>query len=157
MNFILKFRHFKFIRLLSTWITCSLFSPLQAKIQVVFSIFFLLLSPSPLPPSLPYLSLNFFVSVWKKRSQVKQERGLNPFFSAKNLSCRICLDCGECFPQTTSDFISSCLILMHCNCFWEEALHVSILLNKEYVVDFFSLMEWNIYYFIMIAFFVTCW
>lgn len=124
-----------------------------------YKLYFPFFSPSfsrPLPLSI-ICPLIFFVSVWKKWSQVKQERGLNPFFSAKNLSCRICLDCGECFPQTTSDLISSCLILTHCNCFWEEVLHFSILLNKEYVVDFFSLMEWNIYYFIIIAFFVTCW
>ena len=44
-------------------------------------------------------------------------------------------------PQASSimhrTWTSSYLILMHCSCFWEEVLHFSILLNKEYVVDFF--------------------
>lgn len=105
-----------------------------------FRSFFLLPSPSPTPPiihSFIYLFICFRV---KKRinPKWKKERGLNPFFSAKNLSCRICLYCGECFPQTTSDFIRSCLILMYCNCFWQEVLHFAILLNKEHCGWFFS-------------------
>lgn len=130
---LIKFRQFKFIRLLSTWIRCFFFISFQAKMwaNLYFLSFFsfLLLFPS-FPPSIIH-SLMFLVLYEKISPRWNKEKRFKFLLFCWEFILQNMPFCGECFPQTTSDFIRSCLILMYCNCFWQVVLHFSILFNKE--------------------------